>query len=60
MLLIQALKQFPNLHLLNMNQIELVDTNDRFTTAFELLDRRCLVKIDGCRYFNLITLSNCL
>jgi hypothetical protein len=46
--------------LLRFNQIKLVDINDRFTAAFEQLDRRCLVKIDEFKYLNLIPLSNCL
>ncbi len=46
--------------MLRFNQIKLVDINDRFTAAFEQLDRRCLVKIDEFKYLNLIPLSNCL
>ncbi len=47
--------------LLNLNQIKLIDINDRFTAAFKELDNHCLVKIyHNCKDVNIIPVSNCL
>ncbi|CAF1664905.1 unnamed protein product, partial [Adineta ricciae] len=54
---IQALKQWRTLRVLHLIQISLADVDDRFTTAFNQLDQRCVVRLDHCEQLNIIPLA---
>lgn len=54
---IQALKQWQTLRVLHLIQISLADIDDRFTTAFNQLDQRCIVQLDHCEQLSIIPLA---